>query len=120
MSRDLPALQGLSSPRPDSGPAKRTRRRAAVVRAWRAVAFLALATACRSGKTPLVVYSPHGNVLLGLIERQFEAAHPDVDVRWLDMGSQEVLDRLRAERSNPQADVWFGGPSTIFARGARD
>jgi iron(III) transport system substrate-binding protein len=41
-------------------------------------------------------------------------------VRWLDMGSQEVYDRLRSERANPQADVWFGGPATIFALGARD
>jgi iron(III) transport system substrate-binding protein len=75
---------------------------------------------CGSGKTPLVIYSPHGNYLLGLFERRFEAMHPDVDVRWLDMASQEVLDRLRAERINPQADVWFGGPSTIFTRGVRD
>ena len=41
-------------------------------------------------------------------------------VRWLDMGSQEVYDRLQSEAPNPQADVWFGGPGTIFARGARD
>ena len=75
---------------------------------------------CSGGKTPLVVYSPHGNYLLGMFEKRFEALHPDVDVRWLDMGSQAVLDRLRAERVNPQADVWFGGPMTIFARGVRD
>src|SRR5207302_473164 len=43
-----------------------------------------------------------------------------VDVRWLDMGSQEVYDRLRSERANPQGDVWFGGPATIFARAAHD
>ena len=30
---------------------------------------------------------------------------------------QEILDRLRFERVNPQADVWFGGPTTIFDRG---
>src|SRR3954469_4881486 len=77
-------------------------------------------TACSGGKTPLVIYTPHGNNLLGLCEKRFEALHPDVDVRWLDMGSQEVLDRLRAEKINPQADVWFGGPVTIFARGVRD
>ena len=45
--------------------------------------------------------------------------HPDIDVRWLDMGSQEILDRLRFERVNPQADVWFGGPTTIFDRGVQ-
>jgi iron(III) transport system substrate-binding protein len=36
------------------------------------------------------------------------------------MGSQEILDRLRFERVNPQADVWFGGPSSIFDRGVQD
>ena len=72
------------------------------------------------GRTPLVVYSPHGRDLLTLLGRRFEALHPDVDVRWLDMGSQEVYDRIRSERANPQADVWFGGPATIVARGARD
>lgn len=50
----------------------------------------------------------------------FETANPEVDVRTLDMGSQEVLDRVRSERMNPQADVWFGGPSSLFARGAAD
>ena len=82
---------------------------------------LACAAACkRDSRTPLVLYSPHGRDLLGLVEAEFEQAHPDVDVRWLDMGSQEVYDRLRSEKANPQADVWFGGPDTIFARGVRD
>jgi len=36
------------------------------------------------------------------------------------MGSQEVYDRLRAEKANPQADVWYGGPAAIFSRGERD
>ena len=72
------------------------------------------------GRTPVVVYSPHGRDLLALVERTYEAANPQIDVRWLDMGSQEVYDRLRSERANPQADVWFGGPDTIFARAAAD
>jgi iron(III) transport system substrate-binding protein len=67
-----------------------------------------------------VIYSPHGRDLLMLAERTFEAANPDVDVRWLDMGSQDALDRVRSERSNPQADVWFGGPSVLFQRAAED
>ncbi len=83
--------------------------------------LVSCSVACRGDRrTPLVIYSPHGRDLLTLFERRFEALHPDVDVRWLDMGSQEVYDRLRSERANPQADVWFGGPATIFARGARD
>jgi iron(III) transport system substrate-binding protein len=79
---------------------------------------LLLAAACYSdGRVPLTVYSPHDRPLLELIEERFEAAHPDIDMRWLDMGSQEVLDRLRFENPNPVADVWFGGPTTIFSRG---
>lgn len=80
-----------------------------------------VSTACSSdGRTPVVVYSPHGRDQLILLEQAFEAKNPTIDVRWLDMGSQEVLDRLRFERVNPQADVWFGGPTTIFDRGAQD
>ena len=82
--------------------------------------LLAAAACGGGGKTPLVIYSPHGRELLSNFERRFEALHPDVDVRWLDMGSQEVLDRLRSERANPQADLWFGGPTPLFARGAHD
>ncbi|HYO14761.1 MAG TPA: extracellular solute-binding protein [Thermoanaerobaculia bacterium] len=75
---------------------------------------------CGDGRTPLVVYSPHGRDLLTLMEKSFEERNPEVDVRWLDMGSQEVYDRVRSEAPNPQADVWYGGPSTIFARGAAE
>jgi len=74
----------------------------------------------RDHRTPLVIYSPHGRDLLSLFEHRFEALHPDIDVRWLDMGSQDVYDRVRSERANPQADVWFGGPSLILAPAARD
>lgn len=73
---------------------------------------------CGDGRTPLVLYSPHGRDLLTLVEEVFEERHPTVDVRWLDMGSQEVLDRVRYEAANPQGDVWFGGPATILAQGA--
>src|SRR5512144_2338700 len=84
-------------------------------------AVAAVAAGCRRDvRTPIVLYSPHGRDLLGLVEKTYEAKHPDVDVRWLDMGSQEVYDRIRSEKANPQADVWYGGPDTIFARGVRD
>ena len=72
------------------------------------------------GRTPLVVYSPHGPDLLRAFEERFEATHPEVDVQWIDMGSQEVLDRLRSEKANPQADVWFGAPAELFQNAAGD
>ena len=84
--------------------------------------FLAAAVlaACSDGRAPLVLYSPHGADLLGIVEREYEALHPEVDVRWLDMGSQDVYDRIRSEGANPQADVWYGGPDTIVGRGAAE
>jgi iron(III) transport system substrate-binding protein len=87
---------------------------------WHALAGLLLLTACGDGRTPVVVYSPHGRDQLVLLEHAFEQLHPAIDVRWLDMGSQEILDRLRFEKVNPQADVWFGGPTSIFDRGVVD
>ena len=68
----------------------------------------------------LTVYSPHGTELLTYYEGEFERANPTVDVQWVDMGSQEVLDRLRAEAANPQADVWFGAPAEVFERAATE
>ncbi|MEO7986275.1 MAG: extracellular solute-binding protein [Gemmatimonadales bacterium] len=86
-----------------------------------ALVSLPLLSGCHGdGRIPVVLYSPHGRDQLLLLEHAFEATHPGIDVRWLDMGSQEILDRLRFERVNPQADVWFGGPTTIFDRGIRD
>jgi len=83
--------------------------------------FLILAvTGCGDDRERLVVYSPHGQELLSAYEAAYEAAHPEVDVQWLDMGSQEALDRLRTERANPQASVWWGAPQTLFMQAAAE
>ena len=85
-----------------------------------ALGLLLTLLSCSDSRTPLVIYSPHGRALLTLAEQTFEAAHPDVDVRWLDMGSQDALDRVRSEKANPQADVWYGGPSMLFGQAAAE
>lgn len=74
--------------------------------------------ACGKGdtRTTLTVYSPHGRDLLAHYEAAFEKANPNIDVQALDLGSQEILERVRAERENPQADVWFGAPTEMFER----
>ena len=69
-----------------------------------------------SNKKKVVVYSPHGKEMLTEFEKQFEAKNPDIDVQWLDMGSQEIIDRVKTEKDNPQADIWWGAPSTLFMR----
>ena len=72
------------------------------------------------GKVPLIVYSTHGKELLSEFEAGFERDHPKMDVRWLDMGSQDVLDRVRSEKENPQADVWWGAPSMLFQQAEKE
>jgi iron(III) transport system substrate-binding protein len=86
------------------------------------VAFLlAAAIGCsHDHRTIVLVYSPHGKELLEDYASRFMQAHPDIDLQWDDMGSTEVLDRVRAERDNPQADVWFGAPSELFDRATRE
>ncbi len=81
-----------------------------------------LLVACTQTKTKerLVVYSPHGKEMLREFERRYEALNPEVDVQWIDMGSQDVYERVRTERENPQADVWWGAPSTMFFKAERE
>jgi len=73
-----------------------------------------------TSRTKVVVYSPHGREMLEPFEQRFEQAHPETDLEWLDMGSQEVLDRLRAEKANPYADVWWGAPQDMFTKAANE
>ncbi len=75
---------------------------------------------CSDGRTPLVVYSPHGEEMLRAYEESFEQEHPDIDVQWMDMGSQDVLDRVRTERGNPQAGIWWGAPQALFTQAAAE
>ena len=87
---------------PDQTPFKILRPLLCLNRSW-AIFLLVLCLVqqpgCRggdAGKVPLVVYSTHGKELLSEFEVGFERDHPNVDVRWLDMGSQDVLDRVRS------------------------
>ncbi len=76
------------------------------------VGLLALA-AC-SSREVVVVYSPHGPDVGKDYEKLFEAANPHIDLQWLDMGSQDVFNRINAEKNRPACDVWWGAPSTMF------
>jgi iron(III) transport system substrate-binding protein len=83
----------------------------------RILLFCILLSGCTRPQTEsLLVYSPHGQEMLTAFAKAYEKEHPGVAVHWLDMGSEDVYDRIRTERENPQADIWWGAPSTIFAR----
>ena len=84
------------------------------------VLVVAIAACSSDDRERIIVYSPHGKELLDAYEAAFEAAHPDVDVVTLDMGSQDAYDRIRTEQANPQASLWWGAPQTQFARAAEE
>jgi iron(III) transport system substrate-binding protein len=75
---------------------------------------------CAEPGDVLTIYSPHGRDQLDIFKEAFEAAYPGAEVQWVDMGSQEVLDRIRSERANPQADIWYGGTWELFGRAAAE
>jgi iron(III) transport system substrate-binding protein len=81
-----------------------------------ACSLLALLAGCSGGdgKKKVVVYSAHGRDILDQFEQAFEKDHPDVDVQTVYMGAEALLDRIRAERQNPQAAVWWGSHSTAM------
>jgi iron(III) transport system substrate-binding protein len=80
---------------------------------------LVLMAGC-STKQTVVVYSPHGPEMLKDAEARFEAANPGVDVQWLDLPSQEVYNRIGAERGRPHADIWWGATSSMFIQAANE
>ena len=82
--------------------------------------FWLFCLACGNKQPKVVIYSPHGKELLGDFAKRFEQAHPGALIRWQDMGSQNVLDRLRSEKNNPQADLWWGAPSPLFMQAAAE
>lgn len=61
----------------------------------------------------LVIYSPHGKDILEWYAQKFQQK-TGVVVEWLFLGTQECYDRIKSERANPQADVFFGGPTSTY------
>jgi len=47
------------------------------------------------------------------MKQEFEAKY-DITVNYVRMSSGESLARLRAEKDNPQFDIWWGGPIDSF------
>jgi iron(III) transport system substrate-binding protein len=84
---------------------------------------VSLLLSCRSGsgnKNRLLIYTPHGQDLLKDFVARYNQQHPDVEVQFLDMGSRQVLERVRVERNRPQADLWWGASHTTFQTAAEE
>jgi iron(III) transport system substrate-binding protein len=88
------------------------------------VALLVALAGCFGGSNQsgevITIYSPHGDDLLAEFKQRYEAAHPGVRVEYLDMGSQQVLERIRGEKANPNADIWWGAPQNMFINAAKE
>jgi len=85
--------------------------------------FTGLLISCNRSNTAtsrLLVYTPHGQDLLRDFVSRYKQQHPDVDVQFLDMGSRDILQRVRAERNRPQADLWWGAAHTTFQTAAEE
>jgi iron(III) transport system substrate-binding protein len=89
-----------------------------------ALVLMFCALACQSKnsgeKRTLLIYTPHGQDMLRDFVARYKQLHPEVEVQFFDMGSQEVLARVRAERNRPQADLWWGAAHTTFQTAAEE
>ncbi|TCJ06322.1 extracellular solute-binding protein [Cytobacillus praedii] len=71
-----------------------------------------------SGK--LVIYTARDQTIVDQVVGMFNEKYPDIQVDVLTMGAQQVLERIRGEKSNPQADFWWGGTQSAFMTGAAE
>ncbi|WP_432735272.1 extracellular solute-binding protein [Maridesulfovibrio sp. FT414] len=60
----------------------------------------------------VVVYSTHGETMLEMVADAFEK-ETGVRVDFINLKGQ-LADRVRAEKANPQADVMYGAPSSVY------
>ena len=77
---------------------------------------------CHSAKkdNSITIYSPHGDALLTEMKNRFEKAYPSIKVEYINLTSQEVLERVQNEKGDPQGDIWWGAPSTLFIHAMED
>lgn len=60
----------------------------------------------------VVIYSTHGEDMLEIVATEFEK-ETGVKVEYINLKG-ELAERVNAEKNNPQADVMYGGASSVF------
>ena len=68
-------------------------------------------------KGTVTIYSPRPSAITDEIIPRFEE-ESGYKVQLVTLGAAEVADRIRAEKSNVQADVWWGGTASLFSPAA--
>lgn len=71
---------------------------------------------------PFTIYTARDSALAEQVIADFEKAKPEWagKATMLTLGAQEALERVRAEKSNPQGDLWWGGTRQQLSQGASD
>jgi len=85
-----------------------------IVFAILAIAVLSSCNRQNSTSRRLLIYTPHGQDMLRDFIGRYKQQNPDVNIQFLDMGSRQILERVRIERNRPQADLWWGASHTTF------
>lgn len=73
-----------------------------------------------AGQKTLHLYSSLPEQEVKAYVSAFEASHPDIDVAWVRLSTGQMLTRIRAESANPQASIWFGGPTSSYILAASE
>jgi iron(III) transport system substrate-binding protein len=87
------------------------------------ISITSLLFSCRPNSATahrLLIYTPHGQDLLRDFVGRYKQKYPEAEVQFLDMGSREILERVRVERNRPQADLWWGAAHTTFQTAAEE
>ena len=66
------------------------------------------------GSGKLIIYTARDQSVVDQVVEMFNEKHPDVEVEVLTMGAQQILERVRGEKANPQADFWWGGTQSAL------
>lgn len=57
----------------------------------------------------LVIYTGRDEAMVEGVIAKFNERYPDIKVEFMTMGAQQILERVRGEKANPQGDFWWGG-----------
>jgi len=69
-------------------------------------------------KQKLVIYTGRDKNVFDVVLPKFNAKYPNIEVETLEMGAQQILERVRGEKANPQGDFWWGGTQSALMTAA--
>lgn len=74
------------------------------------------------GPGTLTIYTARDKALATEVIADFEKANPNYagKIQLLTLGAQEALERVKAEKSNPQGDIWWGGTQQQMQQAAAE